>query len=60
MEAIWEHMHQKAADELAGRRLHDLYAISLLDPVILPFECHGARISADEPMVRDGDPVCLA
>ena len=51
MEAVWEHMHQKTADELEGREAHGLHAVSALDPVILPFERHGARISTYEPMI---------
>src|SRR5882757_10975495 len=38
VESVGQHVDQEAADELVGGQPHDLLAIAVLDPVILPAE----------------------
>ena len=58
VEACGQHMDQKAADELAGRKRHGLVTLRPFDPVVLPFE--GDALVVDQTPVGDGDPVSVA
>ncbi len=60
VEASWKNMEQEAADELVGEQRHDLRSISLVAPVVLIAECDPVIAEADEPPVRDRDPVGVA
>ena len=44
-------MDQGAADELRRGKPHDLLAIAVLNGLVLPSECDGVGISADETVV---------
>ena len=60
MEPVGQDVDQEAADELGRGQTHDLLAIAVLDAVVLPSECDGVGIGADEAMVRDGHPMGIS
>lgn len=51
VEAVRQDVDQEAVNELACRQLHGFLAITLLDPVVFPPECHRLGIRADETTV---------
>ena len=66
MEAIWKHMDQEAADELARGEAHDGSPpfmvcgqttagqwVTVLDPIVFPSERNNVGVGADEAAVRD-------
>ena len=38
VEAAWQHVQEKAADELVGRERHGLEPVAAFDPIVLPLE----------------------
>src|ERR1700674_3544510 len=60
MEAVWQHMDEEAADELAGRERHGLEALAPVTAVILPLEGDAVAVAGDQPAVGDGDAVGIA
>lgn len=60
MEAVGKNMDQEAPDKLVGRQTHDLSLFASFDAVVLPAECHGAGISADQSAVRDRHPMSIS
>ncbi len=47
VEALWQHMQQKAPDELVRVERHGLVSLWPFDPVILVFEGDAIRIGRD-------------
>jgi len=60
IKAIRQNMDQKASDKLRCCQMHNLLAVAVLDAVVLPFECHGLGISADQSAVGNGNTVRVA
>src|ERR1700674_2174941 len=60
MEAVWQHMDEEAADELAGRERHDLVARRPIGAIILVLEGDADVVAGDQPAVGDGDAVGIA
>ena len=60
MEAVGQDVDQKAADELVDVARHQLVAVVVLGPVILPFEGHALAVEGDELAVGNSDPVRVA
>ena len=57
MKALWQYMHQEAADELMGIECHHLVSLGAFDAVILPLEGDTVVIERDQAAVGDGDTV---
>jgi hypothetical protein len=55
VEALWQHMHQEAADELVGIERHQPASLPTFETVILPFEGDAPVIECDQGAVRDSD-----
>ncbi|SEF11805.1 Putative transposase [Rhizobiales bacterium GAS191] len=51
--AVWQHVHQEAANELAGAERHDLALVA--GSVVLPAEADAPITAVDETAVSDGD-----
>jgi hypothetical protein len=60
VEAGWQHVQEKAADELGGVERHGFEAIAAFDPVVLPLEGDARRVERDQPGVRDRDAMGVA
>ena len=60
VEALWQHMHQKAADELVGIERHHPVSLATFEAVILPFESDAFVIERDQTAVGDGDAMGIA
>src|SRR5258708_40149553 len=60
MKALWQYMHQEAADELGGIERHHLVSLGAFDAVILPLEGDAVVIERDQAAVRDGDTMGVA
>ena len=60
MEALRQHVHEEAADELVRGERHGLVPAGSLDPVILELEGDALRIGRDQPAVGDRDAVGIA
>ena len=58
MEAVWQSVQQKAADELIGIECHDLGDAAL--SVVFPGEAHLPVGEREEPTVGDGDAMGIA
>src|SRR5438874_2576431 len=57
VQAFWQHVDEKATDELVGGERHLLVSLAALDAVILPFEGDAALVKGDQAAVGDGDAV---
>ena len=57
VEAAWQDMQEKAADELGGVEPHGLEPVAAFDPVVLPLEGDAGLVERNQPGVRDCDPV---
>ena len=53
VESVGQDMHQEASDELRCGQAHNLLAITILDPVILPAKRHRVGVGVDEALVGD-------
>jgi hypothetical protein len=60
MEAVWKHVHQEAAHELAGSEGHDLVLAAVIGAIVLPSESDMLVGEFDEPAVADGHAVRIA
>src|SRR6266481_8888561 len=60
MKALWQYMHQEAADELGGIERHHLVSPGAFAAVILPLEGDAVVIERDQAAVGDGDAVGVA
>ena len=60
MEALWQYVHEEAANELVGRERHRLVAVGSFDPIILPLERDACLIGGDQPAIGDGNAVGIA
>src|SRR5258708_815604 len=60
VEALRQHMHQEAADELVGIERHHAVSLGTFDAVILPLEGDAAVVERDQAAVGDGDPMGIA
>jgi len=60
VEARWQDVHEKTADELVGIERHELVSLGALDPIILPLESDALVIECDKATVGDGDAVSVA
>jgi hypothetical protein len=60
MKAAREHVKEEPADELVDGQCHRLAAGTAFDPVILPGERSAAVVGADQPAVRNRDPMRVA
>ena len=60
VEAAGQHVNEETANELGDGKRHRLLPIATFDPVILPFERHGAVSERDQPAVGDGDAMGVA
>ena len=60
MQALGQHMHEEAADELMRRERHGRISARPFDPVILDIEGDTGRVDLDQPAVGDGDAVSVA
>jgi hypothetical protein len=60
VEALWQHMHQEAADELVSIERHHPVSLPTFEAVILPFEGDALVIECDQATVRDGDAMGVA
>ena len=60
VEAGWQDMQEKAANELAGIERHGLEPVAAFDAIVLPLEGDALRVEHDEPRIRNGDAVGVA
>ncbi len=60
VEAAWQHMQEKAPDELMRVERHGLVTLWPLDAVVLVFEGDAIRIGRDQAAVGDGDAMGVA
>ena len=60
VEALGQHMHEEAANELAGLERHGLVPLGARDPVIFVFEGDTRRIGRDQAAVGNSDTVGVA
>ncbi len=51
VEALWQHVHQEAADELVGIERHHPVSLPSFETVILPFEGDALVIERDQAAV---------
>src|SRR5215469_15502275 len=54
VEALGQHVHQEAADELMRGERHRLPAVGAVDAVVLPPEGDGIGVGGDQSAVGDG------
>ena len=55
VEALWQHVHEEPADELARFESHGFVALGAFEAVVLVFERDAVRVSGDQAAVGDGD-----
>src|SRR5215475_3368766 len=55
VEALGQHMHQEATDELVGVERHHAVSLPTFEAIILPFEGDALVIERDQAAVGDGD-----
>jgi hypothetical protein len=60
VEALGQHVHQEAPDELVRVKPHGLPAVRAVDAVVLPAERHAALVEGEQTLVGDGDAVRVA
>ena len=60
VEALRQHMQEKAPDELMRVERHGLVTLRPLDTVVLVFEGNAIRIGRDQPAVGDGHTMGVA
>src|SRR5206468_12510722 len=60
VQAFWQHVGEKAADELVGGECHNLLPFALLGAVVLPFEGHTSLVERDQTTVGDCHAVGVA
>ncbi len=60
MEALRQHVDEKAPDKLIDRQGHGSVSITPLGTIVFPLEGDTAFIAGDEPAVTDGDPMGVA
>ena len=60
VEAAWQDVQEKAADELGRVERHGPEPVAAFDPVVLPFEGHALFVERDQPRVGDGDAAGVA
>src|SRR5262249_56445189 len=60
MNPLWQHVEQKAPDELVGTERHCAVPRLPAAAIILVAEGHAARIESKETTVRDGDAMGVA
>jgi hypothetical protein len=60
MQAFWQHVDEKAADELVGGDGHALVPIAALAAVVLALEGDALLVAGDQAAVGDGDAVGVA
>ena len=48
VEAAWQDVQEKAADELAGVERHGPEPVAAFDPIVLPFEGDALLVERDE------------
>ncbi len=60
MEALRQHMHQEAADELVGIECHHPVPLGTIETVVLPLEGDALVIERDQAAVGDGDAMGVA
>ena len=49
MEAAWQHVQEKSADELGGVERHGLEPVAAFDPVVFPFEGDAFFVERSQP-----------
>jgi hypothetical protein len=59
VEAARQNMKQEAPDELVSGECHDLLSVGSIATIVLVVEGDASLIEADEPAVRDGDPMVI-
>jgi hypothetical protein len=57
MEAVRQHVNEKAADELGRGQSHGLVTITPPGTIVLPLEGDTALIASEQAAVADGDPM---
>jgi hypothetical protein len=55
VEALGQHVHQEAPDELVRVKPHRLPAARAANAIVLPAERNRAAVGCNEAAVRDGD-----
>src|SRR5260370_30509274 len=60
VEALRQHMHQEAADELVGIERHHAVSLGTFDAGILPLAGDAAVVERDQAAGGDGDPLGIA
>ena len=60
VEALGQHVHKEAADELMRGESHRLPAVGPVDAVVLPPEGDGIGVGGDQSAVGDGDAMGVA
>ena len=60
VKALWQDMHQEAADELVGVEPHQLVSLGTFDVVVLPLDGDAVVVERDQAPVGDGDAVDVA
>ena len=60
MEAPRQDVDEETADELIGRKGHDLLPIAAFGAVVFPFEGHAGIVEGDQPTVGDCHAVSVA
>jgi hypothetical protein len=60
VEALWQQMHQEAADELVRIEHHHPVSLPTFEAVILPFEGDAFVVEHDQAAVRDSDAMGVA
>ena len=60
VEAVGQHVQEKAADELGRVERHGSEPVAAFDPVVLPLEGDAVVVEGDQPGIREGDAVGVA
>src|SRR5258706_13376519 len=60
MKALWQYMHQEAADFFKDTAPPEIYSLSLHDALPIPGPMSGGELLQDQPAVGDGDTMGVA
>ncbi len=60
VEAVWQDVNEKTADELVGGEHHGLLSVATVFAIILPFEGDGIAIAGDQSAIGYRHPMGVA
>ena len=60
VKAWWQHVDEKAPDELGRGQGHRLVTITTFGAIVFPLEGDTALVASKQPAVADGDPMGVA